>query len=157
MARPELDRRDLLRVICGSAGALCGATACGVDSLVGKEQLAQLPAVVAGRISIPLAEFPVLREVGGGLVGQAPGMNGEPLAIARESDTRFVAMRALCTHMTCTLRYNQLNVTLDCPCHGSSFEIDGRVITGPAVRPLTMLATEFDGQTETLGILLQPA
>ena len=47
--------------------------------------------------------------------------------------------------MSCVLGFNPLNATLDCPCHGSSFELDGRVINGPAFRPLRTLPTSFDG------------
>jgi len=79
-----------------------------------------------------------------GLVGEAAGMV-EPLAIMREQQDRFLAVRALCTHMTCILNFNELNATLDCPCHGSSFELDGTVVTGPARQPLRVLPTRFDG------------
>jgi Rieske Fe-S protein len=119
--------------------------------MVTPEELVQLPAVVEGRIRIDLAQFPMLQTVGGGLVGEARGMV-EPLAVARDGENSFVVTRAVCSHMTCTLRFNQLNATLDCPCHGSSFEFDGAVVNGPATRPLNRLTTEFDGQT--LGILL---
>jgi Rieske Fe-S protein len=49
--------------------------------------------------------------------------------------------------MTCTLKFNQLAAGLMCPCHGSLFEFDGRVVNGPATKDLTRLETEFDGQT----------
>jgi Rieske Fe-S protein len=145
---PKLERRELLKVFCGAgASAVCASVGgCGAAGMMGSgEELVQLPAVVEGRVVLPLAEFPQLAEVGGGIVGEARGMV-EPLAIARESENKFFAMRAVCTHMTCTLRYNRLSVSLDCPCHGSTFEMDGTVINGPAVKPLGMLSTEFDGQ-----------
>jgi Rieske Fe-S protein len=148
----KVDRRDLLKVLCAGTGAMCaGVAACGTGDLVDKQELVKLPPVDGGRIRLALVDYPQLAEVGAGLVGEAQGMP-TPLAIARESETQFYATRALCTHMTCTLRFNRLNMTLDCPCHGSSFEVDGRVINGPAVKPLAPLTTEFDG--DVLGILL---
>jgi Rieske Fe-S protein len=153
MSDHKLERRSLLKVICGGAAAVCGGVVgCGAAGDMGSgEELVQLPAVVDGSIRLELSGFPMLQAVGGGLVGEAHGM-AEPLAIARDGENTFFATRAVCTHMTCTLRFNQLSASLNCPCHGSSFEFDGRVINGPATKELPRLNTEFDGRT--LRILL---
>lgn len=37
-----------------------------------------------------------------------------------------------CPHMGCALKYNKAEHTWDCPCHGSRFEKDGRLINNPA-------------------------
>jgi glycine/D-amino acid oxidase-like deaminating enzyme/nitrite reductase/ring-hydroxylating ferredoxin subunit len=38
----------------------------------------------------------------------------------------------LCPHMKCNLSFNYQNKSWDCPCHGSSFDIDGNLIYGPS-------------------------
>ena len=38
----------------------------------------------------------------------------------------------ICPHMKCNLSFNYQTKTWDCPCHGSSFDIDGNVIYGPS-------------------------
>ena len=38
----------------------------------------------------------------------------------------------VCPHMKCNLSFNYQTKTWDCPCHGSSFDIDGNVIFGPS-------------------------
>ena len=148
MSDQKIERRSLLKVLCGGAAAVCGGVVgCGAAGDMGtEEQLVQLPAVVDGSIRLELSGYPMLQTVGNGLVGEAQGM-AEPLAIARDGENTFFATRAVCTHMTCTLRFNQLSASLMCPCHGSSFEFDGKVINGPATRDLNRLVTEFDGQT----------
>lgn len=37
-----------------------------------------------------------------------------------------------CPHMGCALKYNRQEHSWDCPCHGSRFSEDGRVLDGPA-------------------------
>lgn len=42
-----------------------------------------------------------------------------------------------CTHLGCKLTYNEHEGTYDCPCHGSRFDKEGRVINGPAQKTLS--------------------
>ncbi len=37
-----------------------------------------------------------------------------------------------CPHLGCALKYNKYEHTWDCPCHGSRFELDGKLIDGPS-------------------------
>ena len=41
-----------------------------------------------------------------------------------------------CTHLGCTLSYNPADHTWDCPCHGSRFTENGKLLSGPARRSL---------------------
>lgn len=44
----------------------------------------------------------------------------------------------------CELAWNKAELSWDCPCHGSRFTYDGKVIEGPAQRPLHRLELEED-------------
>lgn len=46
----------------------------------------------------------------------------------------FRAMSGVCTHLGCTV--NRDSDGFRCPCHGSVFDEDGQVLSGPAPRPL---------------------
>ncbi len=45
-----------------------------------------------------------------------------------------------CTHLGCRQKWNQDKGLFECPCHGSEFDLEGRVKRGPANRPLTKLS-----------------
>jgi Rieske Fe-S protein len=48
----------------------------------------------------------------------------------------FAAVWHICTHGDCHVAYVPGEALLECPCHGSRFGEDGRVLRGPATRPL---------------------
>ncbi|MDD6301998.1 MAG: FAD-dependent oxidoreductase [Bacillales bacterium] len=37
-----------------------------------------------------------------------------------------------CSHMGCALKHNKIDGTYECPCHGSRFDMNGKVLDGPA-------------------------
>jgi cytochrome b6-f complex iron-sulfur subunit len=45
-----------------------------------------------------------------------------------------LAMSAICTHLGCTV--SRVEWGFQCPCHGSKFDSAGRVLAGPAPKPL---------------------
>ena len=57
-------------------------------------------------------------------------------AVHRDESGALHAVSARCTHMGCIVEWNTAEKRWDCPCHGSRFAIDGRVLEGPAVDPL---------------------
>ncbi len=54
--------------------------------------------------------------------------------IDEKGDRRFLLTN--CTHMGCGLKWNDLDESYDCPCHGSRFTKEGFVIEGPAAEDL---------------------
>ena len=57
-------------------------------------------------------------------------------AAYRDDAGELHAVSARCTHLGCTVQFNDAERSWDCPCHGSRFALDGSVLHGPAVRPL---------------------
>jgi len=55
------------------------------------------------------------------------------VALVREGDAVY-ALNLICTHLGCTVHVTPTE--LICPCHGSSFDRQGRVLKGPADRQL---------------------
>jgi glycine/D-amino acid oxidase-like deaminating enzyme/nitrite reductase/ring-hydroxylating ferredoxin subunit len=65
--------------------------------------------------------------------GKIIEISGEKLAVFRDEKGNDHICSAVCTHMKCIVNWNPAEKTWDCPCHGSRFDVDGKVIEGPAV------------------------
>lgn len=62
----------------------------------------------------------------------------------------FKAFSAVCTHTGCLID-EVVDGTINCPCHGSKFSLDGTVVQGPATRPLNAEAITVQGDSIVLG------
>ena len=94
----------------------------------------------AGAPLAAVADIPV----GGALVVQ-DGPGGKPVVLARPREDEVVAFSAVCTHQGCTVRAEQGG--LQCPCHGSTYDLTGANTGGPAPSPLPPVqVTVSDGQ-----------
>jgi nitrite reductase/ring-hydroxylating ferredoxin subunit/uncharacterized membrane protein len=62
--------------------------------------------------------------------------NGLAVVLVREG-RRLFALADRCSHRGCSLHEGKLNAdeTLTCPCHGSTFRLDGSIVKGPATSP----------------------
>ena len=60
----------------------------------------------------------------------------KPLAVYRDESGTVHASSAVCVHLGCIVQWNGEEKTFDCPCHGSRFTYDGKVVCGPANKNL---------------------
>jgi glycine/D-amino acid oxidase-like deaminating enzyme/nitrite reductase/ring-hydroxylating ferredoxin subunit len=68
------------------------------------------------------------------------------IAAYRHPDGRIEERSAVCTHVGCIVQWNGTEKCWDCPCHGSQFAVDGRVLNGPAVRSLALVEAEAEAE-----------
>ena len=81
--------------------------------------------------------------VGGAVCGQPTGLSN-PIIVTRTDASTVIAVDSRCTHLGCTVEWNQGNMDFECPCHGSTFGTDGRVQVGPATMPLKSYPVAVD-------------
>ncbi len=89
------------------------------------------------------AEGKSLRAVARGS-GKILDLDGQRVAVYRDEHGNVTRLSAACTHMGCHVDWNEAERTWDCPCHGSRFTAEGRVIAGPAEKALTRLDPPAD-------------
>jgi Rieske Fe-S protein len=72
------------------------------------------------------------------------------IVITQPTSGVFKGLSSTCTHAGCTVS-EVAGGTINCPCHGSRYNLDGSVATGPATRPLAPQAVSVQGDSVVRG------
>jgi len=152
-------------------GGQCGN---GRTSVTGAEKDASnqtrrslLSWLLGGGVSASLASFfyPVLRflnpphiteaavnEVAAGKAqdlkpnsGKIIKFGNKPALLVRVSETEWKAFSAVCTHLNCTVQYQESSRQIWCACHNGTYDMNGRVVSGPPPNPLEEFAVLVRG------------
>lgn len=90
----------------------------------------------------PVAEAAV-NEVSGGKVqdlkpnsGKIIKFGNKPALLVRTSDNEWKAFSAVCTHLNCTVQYQDTTHQIWCACHNGTYDLSGRVVAGPPPKGL---------------------
>jgi glycine/D-amino acid oxidase-like deaminating enzyme/nitrite reductase/ring-hydroxylating ferredoxin subunit len=91
--------------------------------------------LVKDRLTSTNADVTSLDDVQRGEGGIFKGDEGK-VAVYRDERGNLHGCSPVCTHLACDVAWNTAEKTWDCPCHGSRFSPEGRVINGPATADL---------------------
>ena len=124
------NRRDFLK--------LATSTLLGASGILGLGAIFRFLDFQAG--PKPITEFDL------GPASTYPVGSRTPLVVVPALLTRnasgFSAISLICTHLGCTVEVSGNGFA--CPCHGSHFDEQGRVLRGPALKPLPSLRLEIN-------------
>jgi Rieske Fe-S protein len=132
-----VDRREFVRRAAGAvalsplAGLLAGCAALA----------ARVVPVQEGKVHLAFAHYPELDTLGGSLK-LAPAGFANPVYVLTLARGEHAALSPICTHRGCTVDIQGSRIV--CPCHGSTYDREGRVLQGPAERALTRYPTVID-------------
>lgn len=99
------------------------------------ENLNTAEKLIGGKLSSPPKEEEI--DIAPG-EGRVVTLYGKRAGAYRDEAGVLYIVNTTCTHMGCELNWNNAEKTWDCPCHGSRFSFEGKIIEGPAVEPLSM-------------------
>jgi len=143
----DYSRRGLLKAIGGFAGLIGIGILLGSLKLTGPvqqgtqgSQSSATTATGAGAGSV--ANVNAL-QVGTPVLFEYP--TGYPSSLVKNQDGSLTAVSMLCTHVCCQLSYDAASKVYYCPCHGSVFNLTGRVVRGPAATDLPTIQLRVDG------------
>ena len=104
--------------------------------------------------TLSFSQFAALQNSGGSVhISVAATSGQQDLFVTRVSSTSVVAVSTVCTHQGCTLNTFDSNAQqYACPCHGSVFNANGGVVTGPANQALQSFSGTISGSGVQLTI-----
>jgi cytochrome b6-f complex iron-sulfur subunit len=107
---------------------------------------------VARFLNPPMVAEASVNEVAAGKVqdlkpnsGRIVKFGNKPALLVRVNDTEWKAFSAVCTHLNCTVQYQEGRREIWCACHNGTYDLNGRVASGPPPKPLEELAVKLRG------------
>ena len=73
--------------------------------------------------------------------------------VVKTADNQVTAFAPQCTHLGCAYHWDDPSHNFVCPCHTSAFSVDGKVLSGPAPRPLDRYQVKVQGSKLQIGPL----
>lgn len=129
------DRRELLRLLAGSAGAsgLAAALSCAksAPALKPTQTLVPLDTLVPGARKVILVA-------------------GRPVEVVKKG-SGLAARSLMCSHFGCVVKWKEDERVYQCPCHEGRYDADGNVLSGPPPQPLASVPVVLVGKNAIVG------
>lgn len=93
---------------------------------------------------ISVSEFVATHNPGDHVLAQ--GLKGDPTYIIVREDKSLTdfGINAVCTHLGCVVPWNAAENKFMCPCHGSQYNNEGKVVRGPAPLSLALVHAKVE-------------
>jgi Rieske Fe-S protein len=78
--------------------------------------------------------------------GKIVKFGSKPALLVRIGETEWRAFSAVCTHLNCTVQYNDARRQIWCACHNGFYDLNGKVVSGPPPAPLEEYAVKVRGE-----------
>lgn len=86
-----------------------------------------------------------LSDIGIGESRNMKDLKGKDYLLIRTEEKKIKALSTTCTHLGCTVYWQQDKNRFFCPCHNGVFNPDGEVVSGPPPKKLNSYDTEIIG------------
>jgi Rieske Fe-S protein len=78
--------------------------------------------------------------------GRIVKFGNRPVLLVRSGDAEWKAFSAVCTHLNCTVQYQEQTRQIWCACHNGLYDLNGSVVSGPPPKPLEEYAVRLRGE-----------
>ena len=73
-----------------------------------------------------------------------------PALLVRLGDDEWRSFSGICTHLNCTVQYQESSRQIWCACHNGFYDLNGKVVSGPPPRPLEEFTVRVRGDEVVL-------
>lgn len=115
--------------------ALFRRTRRGTPSSAGQPSAPEQPVTLTAAANVPV----------GGARKVTDSSTADPVWVLQLQSGTFTAYDAICPHQGCPVNFVSPSDGFACPCHGSRFDAQGKVVNGPATRGLKAIPVVVDG------------
>lgn len=78
--------------------------------------------------------------------GRLIRFGSRPVLLVRVDDAKWSALSGVCTHLNCTVQYQEQRSQVWCACHNGLYDLDGKVVGGPPPKPLEEYDVHIRGE-----------
>lgn len=134
----DFERRSFLGKVVGGVGAAVA--------------ISTLYPVVRYLIPPPVKEVKSVNELTVGKASEVPENTGKIFQFNKDKvivindNGKLTACSAVCTHLGCSVGWNNAENLIFCPCHGAKYQQTGEIISGPQPKPLAPFKVRVDGE-----------
>ncbi len=149
----RISRRDFIMATTSIVGGIIGA-AIGIPAIgyliapALREDKAGAPVAIGKLEEIPVGKFHpfsfTITKVNGW--ERTASNYGGYILRKTESPEDILVLSSRCTHLSCTVNWNEENQIFACPCHDASFDAEGKVVNGPPPEPLGHFEYSVDAE-----------
>ncbi len=137
---PDVAEDRTRRILLGAGVAVLGGLIAGGSALFRTSPSKKPAAAQPSQLLTQAADVPV-----GGAVQVRDPNTGHQDWVLQLSAGKFTALDATCPHQGCAVNFDSAATGFTCPCHGSRYDVTGKLLRGPATTGLTPVPVKVTG------------
>jgi cytochrome b6-f complex iron-sulfur subunit len=153
---PDMQRRILMNLVCVAATAVPFLVCLSGYALY---FYPVLPSGGGGGVPVgdingkPITLQGWLKENRAGARKLVQGLKGDAYyLLTEENGIKDFSLNATCTHLGCVVPWNVSANKFICPCHGSQYDENGKVVRGPAPLSLALAHVSIDKESDLISV-----
>ncbi|SRR5579883_662340 len=137
-----MDRRKFLETLALASGGLAVVNSISDIGKASAKVRSRIVSPDVREIPLNLEDTPELKPIGGFYHLEVEDLERD-IIVVHTGPNQYTAVDIKCKHRGCDVSYDIEDKKFVCPCHGSEYDLYGRLLKGPSEKPLAYYHTEL--------------